>query len=113
LIYFDTEITQISIDILDTKHKDVPETEEGKCMVDADISGFTLSIDDVWADSVKLFSESGTNMIAFSRCIRAFLQTLLVRPSIYQSAYMTEQEAIARENISEIVERSDAVISKR
>ncbi len=107
----DAEIKQIAVDILDTKHQTEPETEEGKCMVDADISGFALPIEDVWADTGKLFKESGKDVPIFAKCTTAFLQMLLSRSRIYYSLHMSEAESVARTNILELVERLGDVVT--
>lgn len=101
----DAEIKQIAADILDTKHQKEPETEEGKCMVDADISGLALPVEEVWADTNKLFTESGRDACTFARCTSAFLQMLLDRPTIYRSQFMIEEEPVAQANVCELVAR--------
>jgi len=109
----DAEIKQIAVDILDTKHQKEPETEEGKCMVDADISGFALSIEDVWADTGKLFRESCRDARTFAKCTGAFLCMLLDRPAIYQSRFMVEEEVVAQANIRELVARLSRISTEK
>lgn len=101
----DVEIKQIAVDILDTKHQEEPETEEGKCMVDADISGLSLSMEEVWTDTNRLFTESGRDACTFATCTSAFLRMLLDRPTIYWSKFMVEEEIVARANVCELVAR--------
>jgi predicted metal-dependent HD superfamily phosphohydrolase len=102
-------VTCIERDIMDTCHQCEPDSMEGKCMADADLSSLTRAPDLLWVDTHKLWQESGKDADSFARGNSGFLKSLLGRPRIYYSPYMTkDDECNARTSITEIVRRLDA-----
>lgn len=98
--------------VLDTQHKKEPETMEGKCMVDADLSSLALPFDKVWEHTLDLYRESGKKGVDFAKGNSSFLETLINRSCVYYSPFMTQDdENTARKNIIEIIRRLNGWVS--
>lgn len=106
----DNHIKLVSMDIMQTKHAACPDYNEGRVMVDADIASLsTPNIEAFWADTNRLWKESGKDAETFARGNSAFLKSLADR-GVYCSVpmYVTYiDEARAQQNIAVITKRLD------
>jgi predicted metal-dependent HD superfamily phosphohydrolase len=87
--------------IRDTEHPNEPGDNDARLMVDIDLSSFALPWDEFMRDTHAIRAELSQmpepQLVAGSR---RFLEALLSRPSIYQTAFFRDRlEAQARSNI--------------
>ncbi|WP_432470996.1 cation:proton antiporter [Amphritea sp. HPY] len=92
--------------ILLTRHKEVPQTLDGKFTVDIDLSGFGQPWQDCLQDTKAIRAESPDIPEAdFLNRQTLFLQSLLDRPQLYTSAFFSQRyEAQAQANIHKLIQ---------
>lgn len=104
----DKQIRRVSSNIMHTKHMVCPEDQEGRCMVDADLASLTTpDIRNFWANTNRLWKESGKDAATFAPLNSGFLRMLANR-GVYKSLWMTKgDEQQAQDNIADIIELLD------
>lgn len=96
-------IAQVVMDIMDTRHVEVPATHEGKLIVDADLCSLAGSLDGVRHNTINLVAESGLPKAQFAKGNIAFLTALMGRESIFRSPHTEREELAARNNIAQMI----------
>jgi predicted metal-dependent HD superfamily phosphohydrolase len=92
---------RVSALILDTCHREKPQTDDGKLLADIDLTSFGLPWEKYLADGMNVQKEQGVDSSGSAKSPKiGFLENLGKRESIYFSTYYLEHyEKAAQENI--------------
>ena len=92
-----------------TEHRNQPQTETEKLMVDVDLSSFSLPFDQFLRDGSNIRREfKAYSDEKFVNGQRNFLSSLISRPSIFSTAYFLQHyEPRARDNINRLLKMYD------
>ncbi len=96
----------VDVLIMDTRHIDIPKTDDGKLIADIDLTSFGLPWDEYMKDSLAVQSEfppQPADSVASGK--RAFLKNLVKDGQIYYSDYYLQNfERKAQENVQRHLE---------
>jgi predicted metal-dependent HD superfamily phosphohydrolase len=100
-------VAQVKELILDTRHEGPPATENGRFMVDIDLTGLAQAPEAFDEDGRAIRNEyAHVDEESFRRGRADFFERFLARPSIYFTPFFRQRcEAQARQNLSRALRR--------